>query len=737
MALELLPDELLAMIAEQLHCQSRASVAALAKANQRLYPICVSILYLHNESDRRRVEVALEKRLQELESENGDASQSEDNDDADDEDGAEHDTSDDENASVVSDADVASADEADSLGNSVHVHDDSGIDESSEPGDVDMDMDLDIDFKPVIPDRDADLSDSHNEEYDGVYGLTEFCALHWAARHGRPETLLRAKQYGVDMSVYTALRTAARYGQVSAIEVLMKSADEEWLTEEPATILILEACYNKKERAAKRLLELGVAPTDEPWRIALLAVKSGDLKLLRLLLQKTGGASDERYSQPLMEAVIKGKLGMAKLLLENGASADGGDPRHATACHAAVATGARDILALLVKHGADLHIRDQHNRSILSFAIRREQYEIPLLLIDGGANVNQPGTHNAPEALWTAVEVGLLDIVKLLISKGADVNAVGYEGSSLLMHAACYNQTDVMEFLLDNGADINAKTSAGITPLIRSCERGRYNSVCFLLDRGADASATARTGGTCLHALALSGSILAAKKIIATGEVDARKAADFDQWTALHLAAIRPNADMMNLLLTNTDCDVNAIDTMGRTALFHAARLGAIDCVRVLAMHGAKADIKDRYGSAPVFAAVRNKHVEVARVLLDMYPEAINCRDYLETNLYDYALEAGPDAMVKMVNELTGKPTLSGLPRNYMGIERYDASSFGFGCQVCTRVPTARHYWSCESCDRGRFVLCSWCEADLERMGKTKCLDASHDRRPRPVPSLG
>ena len=85
MALELLPDELLAMVAEQLHHKSRASVGQLAKTNRRFYPICVSILYLHNESDRQRVEAVLEKRLQD--SENEDASQSGDNDDG--EDGAE------------------------------------------------------------------------------------------------------------------------------------------------------------------------------------------------------------------------------------------------------------------------------------------------------------------------------------------------------------------------------------------------------------------------------------------------------------------------------------------------------------------------------------------------------------------------------------------------------------------------------------------------------------------------
>jgi ankyrin repeat protein len=692
MALELLPDELLAMIAEQLHHKSRSSVGAFAKTNRRLYPICVSILYLQNESDRQRVEAVLEKRLQD--SENEDASQSDGNDENEDDDGAEHDTSDDESVSITSSNDAASN------GASVHVHEDSGIDESSESGN--FDMDLDIDFKPVIPDKDVDPKEGQNGEYDGVYGLTEFCALHWAARHGRPATLLRAKQYGVDICVYSVLGTAARYGQLSAIEVLMKVADKAWLSDEPASFLVLEACYNKREKAAKRLLELGVCPTDEPWRIALLAVRSGDLKLLRLLLQKTGGSSDERYSAPLMEAVLKGKIGMVRLLLENGTSADGGNRYHATACHAAVVTGARDILALLVHHGADLHIRDQHNRSILSYAIREEQFEMATLLIESGTNVNQPGTYGAPEALWTAVEVGSVDIVRMLIEKGADVNAVGCEGSSLLMHAACFNQTDVMEYLIDNGADVNTKTSTGITPLIRACERGRHSAICFLLEKGADVTATARTGGTCLHALALSGNIHAAKKIIATGDVDARKAADFDQWTALHLAAIRPNADMMNLLLTNTNCNVNATDVMGRTALFHASRLGNVECIRVLATHGARADIKDRYGSPPVFAAVRKRHVKAAHILLDMWPDAIHCTDYLESSLHDYALEAGPDGIVKLVNGYVGKPTLAGLPRNYTGIEKYDSTSFGFGCQVCTRVPVVHHYWSCDGCDRGR-----------------------------------
>jgi hypothetical protein len=55
--------------------------------------------------------------------------------------------------------------------------------------------------------------------------------------------------------------------------------------------------------------------------------------------------------------------------------------------------------------------------------------------------------------------------VRLLIAKGADVNAKGRSGWTPLHFAANGGHREVAKLLIAKGADLNAKTSDGVTPL--------------------------------------------------------------------------------------------------------------------------------------------------------------------------------------------------------------------------------------------------------------------------------
>lgn len=79
-----------------------------------------------------------------------------------------------------------------------------------------------------------------------------------------------------------------------------------------------------------------------------------------------------------------------------------------------------------------------------------------------------------------------MDIAKLLIRRGANVNWKNHYGLSVLMYA---DRADAAQVLIDGGADVNYRMPSGETPLIMAAHSG-FSDVCLcLLDNGAELEA--------------------------------------------------------------------------------------------------------------------------------------------------------------------------------------------------------------------------------------------------------
>ena len=76
------------------------------------------------------------------------------------------------------------------------------------------------------------------------------------------------------------------------------------------------------------------------------------------------------------------------------------------------------------------------------------------LLIKKGASLN--------DALSVASRDGSIDIVKRLITEGADHKTRDNKGYTALIFAASRNHIDVLKFLVDQGVDVNAKNKDGV-----------------------------------------------------------------------------------------------------------------------------------------------------------------------------------------------------------------------------------------------------------------------------------
>lgn len=102
-------------------------------------------------------------------------------------------------------------------------------------------------------------------------------------------------------------------------------------------------------------------------------------------------------------------------------------------------------------------------------------------------------------ALWVAAGAGHLNIVKLLIEHGADINH-HTKNVSTPVRAACFDgRLDIIRYLVDHGADINLANGYNNTCLMISSYKGHADVVEYLLENDALPNEQANCGATALH----------------------------------------------------------------------------------------------------------------------------------------------------------------------------------------------------------------------------------------------
>jgi len=90
--------------------------------------------------------------------------------------------------------------------------------------------------------------------------------------------------------------------------------------------------------------------------------------------------------------------------------------------------------------------------------------------------------------------LGQKDVTKYLLEKGAKVNAItrNATGFTPLTGAIANNHVEVSKVLVKRGADVNHRYEGGVSPLMEASLNGNLELVRFLLENGADS--TTKTG---------------------------------------------------------------------------------------------------------------------------------------------------------------------------------------------------------------------------------------------------
>ncbi|CAG0911092.1 unnamed protein product, partial [Cyprideis torosa] len=140
----------------------------------------------------------------------------------------------------------------------------------------------------------------------------------------------------------------------------------------------------------------------------------------------------------------------------------------------------RPVIRILLECGANPNITNNRGRSPLHKALSAEAAE---LLIGHGAEVNKTDVANKTP-LFVATELDRREVIKHLLSLGADPNSIAKRGRFPLHEARSGNAAEI---LIEYKADINARTSNGETPLLLATKHDRHSVIQVLLDKEASA----------------------------------------------------------------------------------------------------------------------------------------------------------------------------------------------------------------------------------------------------------
>ncbi|KAH8813594.1 ankyrin repeat-containing domain protein [Flagelloscypha sp. PMI_526] len=282
---------------------------------------------------------------------------------------------------------------------------------------------------------------------------------------------------------------------------------------------------------------------------------------------------------------------------------------------AASAAGLDQILPVIL---ATKQKQDDLDQALYGAVGRQVSINVIKLLVENGADLNrEEGRYES--ALSVAALRGSLNVVKFLVEKGAHVNKWGgiYGYTLPTLHFAAGNgHLEVVKFLVDKGADVNMGGDwlQGF-PLNAAARKGDLKIVEFLVERGADVNKGGGQHGSALHTAIQNGHLEVVKFLV-------EKCADVNKEEGYHGSVLQVAAQKGDLkvveFLVENGADVNKEGGEYGSALQAALEKGDLKVVEFLVEKGADVNMGgDWLQGFPLEAAAQKGDLKIVEFLVE------------------------------------------------------------------------------------------------------------------------
>ncbi len=294
----------------------------------------------------------------------------------------------------------------------------------------------------------------------------------------------------------TALEMASITGQTDVVKLLLQHGVDLKIRNQGQRAFINAAGQGGSIDAMKLLLDHGmdVNGKDRDGDTALIeAAKYGHAEIVPFLLEKRAdiNAAGRGGMTALMWAVSREHTELTRLLVERGADFTMTDERHRTALLIGIEQHNDQVVDNLLSSGATLNADSEGTISSLFNAVAEENHRVITKLLDMGASVDLMTARGKTLLTW-AIELRHVDIVRLLLGRGANIYAKGPGGNSPLHQARIMDGPDTLQFtqlLLENATDIVLDKEVGERILVDASKWGTSELVRKLVDAGIDVNA--------------------------------------------------------------------------------------------------------------------------------------------------------------------------------------------------------------------------------------------------------
>jgi ankyrin repeat protein len=329
------------------------------------------------------------------------------------------------------------------------------------------------------------------------------------------------------------------------------------------------------------------------------AVKAGDLAKVQALVKADAARLrmiDQQGATPLYRACEAGSLPLATALLDAGADISRRADNGWTPLHAATAKGADETVALLLARKAPVDAAAYDGRTPLFLAARNGFIAVAKRLLDAGADPNTTALRGETPLYDAIGATHNLDMLRLLIARGATGAVRTYRGETLLSRAYACRRPREAEVLVREapGIDVNARGPDGSTPLMQAVTMGQETLVDALLERDADLSRRIYPGLSPLHVACGAQKLPLVRKLLAKGADPNTRNAD-GEYPLLQTKQVA----ILSALLEH-GADPNVTDGRGDTLLHTLGASADATLVALCLAKGGNATARNANGNTPL-----------------------------------------------------------------------------------------------------------------------------------------